>query len=490
MAIPKVFQVLKAMSGDELEALDMLVSAQKRASLKKLYKLIVKTETANLDKALAYMQVFGKKYIAANDYLWRNELRLLMNLIEKYTADKMMRAELDASNNLRSKYFLKYLLSKKLFPLISAESERIKEIAAKEYDYKTVADVCEIVAPYLSNFAWNDLDMQERMTANSLEYKDAASRQFLHTLRKTQIAITGSQLFKYKEEFRIEAAPPGIDQYLNEYEDAYSKFLSLKLLTFGTPLHIDPNNYIACLEHLHLHPNIPDAAKERFLLLNNLSGHYFFKHDYEEAFRYNSELVGLMDAVEPVLGIAAVYNYTSNLAHLGRYEEALACIRKHEKFIRQFPNQAERFDYIEASSYALMGDGKAFNASLPRNFEELSKMMQYHYRFLIALSFFMDKEYSLAISEVTNIERSIRSLKSDKLNYYDEVVIAAGHIREFFELYQEYKLNGNVARSKKKLEALDAQTQLFFTEHPMTAGLLFYRWMCDQLRLMKDKLGT
>jgi hypothetical protein len=191
--------------------------------------------------------------------------------------------------------------------------------------------------------------------------------------------------------------------------------------------------------------------------------------------------------VEPVYGIAAVYNYVSNLAHLGEYDEALACIKQYQKLIKEFPNQAERFDYIEASSYALKGDRLSFNASLPKQFDELSKMMQYHYRFLIALSHFMDKEFSLASAEVTNIERSIKSLKSDKLNYYEGMIDAAEHLNDFFDLYQEYKLNGNTPRLKKKLDQLNAKIKLFTNKNPMTAGLLFYWWMRNQVELIKSK---
>lgn len=129
MAVPKVFQVIKAMSVEELESFDVMIAGQKRATLKKLYKLVCKTDAdklEKLDKELAFMQLFGKKYTVENDYLWRNELRLLMNLIERYAAEKMMREELDAADNIRTKYFLKYLLSKNLFGLLTAESERLK----------------------------------------------------------------------------------------------------------------------------------------------------------------------------------------------------------------------------------------------------------------------------------------------------------------------------------------------------------------------------
>ncbi|MCW3124392.1 MAG: hypothetical protein JWO03_50 [Bacteroidetes bacterium] len=479
------------MNNEEIEALDLLVAAQKKVSLKKLFKLICKTEPANiekLDKELAYMQIFGKKYTAENDYLWRNELRLLMELVEKYGADKMMKEELDSSNNIRSKYFLKYLLNKNLYSLLSAESEHIKEAAIKQYDYRTVVDVCEIINPYLGNFAWNDLSMQEKMASNSAEYKESAGREFLHTYRKTQIAITASKLFRYKEKFKIEQPEPGLDVYFAQYEDPYSQYLSLRLLTIGTPQTINPESYRVCLEHLMQYPDIPNHTREQFLLLTNLAGYYFFRHDYEEAFGYNRELVKLVKVLDPVYGIAAVYNYMSNLAHLGQYDEALACVKEYESLIRQFPNQSERFDYMVASSYALKGDRVAFNASLPRQFDEMSKMMQYHYRFLIALSHFLDKEYNLAISEVTNIERSLRGLKSDKLNYYDEIIIASEHLNEFFDLYQDYKLNGNTPKLKRKIEALQIKTQVFISDHPMTAGLLFYRWMVNEVYLMKERL--
>lgn len=330
--------------------------------------------------------------------------------------------------------------------------------------------------------------MQEKMKLNSKTYYDAVNKEFLHSLRKAQIAVTGSKLFEYKEHFKIELPADGVAQYMAEYEDAYSRFLQLKMMTIAVPQTAEPERYLHCLEHLKQHPQIPNSIKERFLLLNNLSGHYFFNHEYEKAFQYNQELIEMADMVEPVFGIAAVYNYVSNLAHLGRYDETLSCIKKYQKQIREFPNQIERFEYIEASSYALKGDRVSFNASLPKQFDELSKMMQYHYRFLIALSHFMDKEYVLASAEVTNIERSIKGLKSEKLNYYDGILGAAAHLHQFFDLYQEYKLNGITPKLKRKVESLSEGIVQFAAQQPMAAGLLFYWWMRNQVEMIKSKI--
>lgn len=492
MAAPKVLQVLKSMSREEIADMDKIVAAQKKPSIKKLYKLLCKTapdQMDKLDKELTFIQVFGKKYTPESDYLWRNELRLLMDLIEAYAAQKVMLAELARSERLRDTYFLRYLIEKKLFSLIPAESDRLKEIATRAYDYGTVMAVCEMMNPFLGNFAWNDISMQERLAANALTYKEAASHHFLHSFRKAQISVTASQLFVHKGEFKVDLPSADIDAHFTAFEDPYSRYLTLRMETFGTPENMDPVKYRLCLDHLAQYPEIPGHSKESFLLLNNLSGYYFFRHDYEEAFRYNTELIKLADALEPLYTIAAVYNYMSNLAHLERYDEAIALAQKYDALIRQFPNQAERFAYIAASCYALKGDREAFNAALPRQFDELSKLIQYHYRFLIALSHFLDRDYALAINEATNIERSIKALKSDKLNYYDEIVSASEHLSAFFDLYQEYKLDGATPRFRKKLQALNDAIDHFNQSKRMTSGLLFYRWMVIQVRQLADKIA-
>lgn len=493
MAAPKVLQVLKSMSREEIADMDDIIALQKKPSIKKLYKLLCKTapdQIDKLDKELAFFQVFGKKYTADGDYLWRNELRLLMDLIEDYAAEKMMRAELARSERLRSTYFLRYLIDKKLFTLIPSESDRLKEMAAKSYDYSTVQVVCDLMNPFYGNFAWNDIAMQERLATNAETHREAACHNFLHNFRKAQISRTACQLFKHKGEFKVQLPEADVDAHFAPYEDPYSRYLTLRMETFSTPQNMEPDKYRRCLEHLARHPEIPDHKKESFLLLNNLSGYYFFRHEYEKAWQYNTELINLVEALEPVYGIAAVINYVSNLAHLERYDEALAILRKYDSLIRQFPMQMERLAYIQASCYALKGDREAFNASLPRQFDDLSKIMQYHYRFLVALSHFLDRDYALAISEATNIERSIKALKTDKLNYYDEIVTASEHMSMFFELYQECKLDGATARVKKKITGLNSDIIRFTEANRMTSGLLFYRWMVIQARQLADKMES
>ena len=492
MASPKVFLLIKSMDSDDLMAIDKVVSSHKRPSLKKLLKLINNTDASaidKLDKAFAYAQVFGKKYTAQQDYVWRNELRLLMDIAEEYVAGKMMKEEWVSSEALRSRYFLKYLVSKNLYPLVLSESERLKKDAAAAYDYNSVIDACAILFPYLDNHSWNNTDAQEVMEVNNSEYSDAINRLYLQSHRKAQIARYGSTLYKYKENFKPVSPEPGLSRHFVEYEDPYTEYLSLRLLTMALPNMIDPEIYRKCLAHLERYPNIPRAQREKFMLLNNLSAYYFFRYDYEQALMYNKEQLGIMDQVEDGLAIMLVYNYISTLAHLERYDEAVAAIKDYQTFIRRFPNQTERFKYMEASCYALRGDKKMFNKLLPKQFDELSRMMQHHYRMLIAVSHFLDKEYALALTEVSNIGRSIKNQKSEKLNYQDGVSVAAEHLGIFFDIYQKYQLDGDRHKANKKIDAFENEIGAFMTSQPLSGGLLFYMWMRKQLSGLKEKIS-
>jgi hypothetical protein len=174
---------------------------------------------------------------------------------------------------------------------------------------------------------------------------------------------------------------------------------------------------------------------------------------------------------------------------MGRYDDVLSTIAEHKNFIRQFPNQVERFRYIEASSYALKGDKVNFNKIVPKQFDELSKMMQQHYRFLIAISHFLDGEYALAETEVNNIERGIKALKSEKLNYHDGALVASEHLGIFFDIYQKYQLDGDKVRTGKRIEALEKLIQEFVSTQHLSGGLLFYIWMRKQLSKLKEKVS-
>jgi hypothetical protein len=332
------------------------------------------------------------------------------------------------------------------------------------------------------------METQEVAEKNNIEFQEALNKYYLQTYRRTQRSSYGSKLFKHKENFKQVTPEPGLSQHFGDYEDAYSRYLALRLLTIALPDAIDPDIYVRCLAYLDQHPDIPDATGERFMLLNNLSAYYFFKYDYEQALYYNEEQLKIKDRIDGRLVILLIYNYVSNLAHMERYDEAIEQIREHQSLIRQFPNQQERFNYIEASSYALKGNKDMFNKLLPKQFDDLSKMMQHHYRFLIAISHFLDREYTLAITEVNNIERGIKAL-NEKLNYHEGALVAAEHIGIFFDLYQRYQLDGDKPRTLKRIESLEKQVHEFVTTQRLSGGLLFYIWMRKQLDRCKEKIS-
>ena len=61
----------------------------KKQRLEKLYKLIITAKNAEqLDKSLLFKKIFAKTYSEKNDYLWRNEIRVLKEELESFLVEK------------------------------------------------------------------------------------------------------------------------------------------------------------------------------------------------------------------------------------------------------------------------------------------------------------------------------------------------------------------------------------------------------------------
>lgn len=75
-----------AMYGKEVE---IHLAGSKKLRTQKLYKLITTAKNEEqLEKSLLFKKLFGKIYSEKNDYLWRNELRLLKEEIETFLIKK------------------------------------------------------------------------------------------------------------------------------------------------------------------------------------------------------------------------------------------------------------------------------------------------------------------------------------------------------------------------------------------------------------------
>lgn len=84
--IAKLVQKIESHYANEIQK---HFSVSKKQRVEKLYKLIATAKNEEqLDKSLLFKKLFGKSYSKKIDYLWRNEIRLLKEELEKFLIQK------------------------------------------------------------------------------------------------------------------------------------------------------------------------------------------------------------------------------------------------------------------------------------------------------------------------------------------------------------------------------------------------------------------
>ena len=78
----KLYTIIDSLKGNQLNLLEKSLKDDKRKSLYLLFQLLKKSGTLNIDREALFYKLFKKKYTTENDYVLRNEMRLLVEKIE------------------------------------------------------------------------------------------------------------------------------------------------------------------------------------------------------------------------------------------------------------------------------------------------------------------------------------------------------------------------------------------------------------------------
>ncbi|HQD12964.1 MAG TPA: hypothetical protein PLW43_08475, partial [Chitinophagales bacterium] len=185
----------------------------------KLYKLIVTAKNAEqLDKRLLFKKIFTKTYSDKNDYLWRNEIRILKEELENFLIRKE-HAFISKNNAAYNDWLLMQAFDKLKF--IDGLDEKY-DILLKEKDsyasYSFVLDACML---QLSNLTHKIPDITKRSKA----YQEPidATKQVLKDLVSASVArlnvyTSYYNWISYHHQYK-ERAP----LILNEYHFALEK---------------------------------------------------------------------------------------------------------------------------------------------------------------------------------------------------------------------------------------------------------------------------
>lgn len=419
---------------------------------------------SGLPKAQLFQLVFERAYERRDDYLLRNELRLLGQRLRKFLADQYPAPpSLDRDLNLLRTY-----LARSAWALFEQDWRRTQKVAHQRQDWPALLQLARLWADYQQQkaeprpeaFAQLLTLLDQAQTFNhALHEEQGAELDLLQALAKRYLRILGGQAHTHE----VPALPvrPVAEFYqtLQQSHLAAQPAARLQLL----------------LQAQQLQPQIltlrPQLAHSIIALNTNIGLEYFLARDFVLAQQYYDIALGLLHQFSDFPRAWDVrFNAYSNMLFAGHYTAAFR-LYKHDFPPKDLPQRLHyRFPYLVA--LACLFNRQPASALQILNSLQLYRRpnVDYFYaRLLYACAFTAENDPDNALRELRNIYQSQRR----RLSPSASVNLTADLLRQYLNTQAQA-----IPRLQKEAaaKALVAQIQSYIQQSPQLDSLPL-RWL-------------
>ena len=461
-------------------------SIVKKQRLEKLYKLITSAKnTEQLDKSLLFKKLFAKTYSEKNDYLWRNEIRILKEELESFLVEKE-HEHFSKNNRAYNDWLLMHAYDKLKF---SDGMDEKHETLLKEKDeyasYNFVLDACLL---QLNNLNHKVPDLKKRMSEYPAQIKD--SKQVLNDMvsaycAKLNIQSTYFNWMSYNhkleqrealilDEFQTILEKNPISNFYNHFSQSFT-------------ISEDPNSFKNQLKHLNeaieiiepLYKKNKLLHEARFLVLmakgREISsfGYFFEAHEILSKIKADADKLNVHNKT------IFYVNYITNLVKCKFYKEALHTLEN--EFTIENALYKNMLLYNRLLCYLFLRDTKNLATYITYDLDAAPFPQNYMLKMIKSAYFYLIGEYETALSIINSLMQAKSS--SDNMQYYQPVAVI------FKKLYTVSQKNSLLKKwSEKDIKSLQDSIHEFEETAPAEFKLVStYLWLKDEIELNLTK---
>lgn len=367
-----------------------------------------------------YRSVFGKQRTPANDFLLRNELRLLNRKLEIFFAMQQVGRAKDPFESEKSWLFLNALLDRSSYALFEKEWMREFRRCEEEGDIASLLRLAELHLDYSvrhrrispSGLAGllSELERIELLSRRLQEHRIARTRLYRAQLARQRSESDRSVPLEEIPSPHFSISPEN-DPFLGYAESARKAYLSRGEETIAYMQ--DALSFLEkCL------PGELDIRRARTQLRAQIALEYFLRGQYAEADRYYKALLPDAPAVNDPMRLASLYlNYISNLVRMEKFADALRFIAASEKNFAPFPEFRQRIASLAAMCCIYTGKIREAKAFISAEIAEAKQDTLVYLRLALAIVFYLQKKYELAVRELGNLQHSLRQAETRFARY-------------------------------------------------------------------------
>jgi hypothetical protein len=405
-------------------------STKKRAH--KLYQLIVEAKNIHqLEKELLFKKLFTKSLTDKNDYLWRNELRVLKEELQSFLVEMEHH-----HNNKNNPAYTDWLLIKAYDRMrfqegIKEQQDTMRKQSDEAASYPFTLDA-DVIA--LLNFMYAQNDMKKMLEgfptylAQAVESLNQLNAQYLSRLNSyiaqynlvSEHHQNSSKIELFNNSYSIQLPASSISNFFNHYAFSFS------------------NTFEEKIDHLEkaLIAIAPIAAYNKTYQTNEtiikislgreLSANGFFEKAHTMLF----ETKALIDEKYPQYRTAFYSNYITNLTKSKRYEEALYVMDN------EFETDNAYYQSMLLQNrllcYLYLRDTKNLEKYISYDLDSAPFPINYTLKLIKSYYFYQMKEYDVALQIVSNLLQTKDA--TDRMVYYQPI---AQLYKKFYQTAQK-----------------------------------------------------
>lgn len=474
-------RILASLSAAELRQLDDVVGNTKRTATKVLYTLLKQLRKRNeiSDKEHLFQKLFNRPWSRKEDYLLRNELRLLNEKIHEILIQVEQEKEMKRLPALQDQFLLRALLHRRLLPEFEEEFPRAYSNAVQQLDYTNARSINDLRYEYLMLYC--------EITPERMEQAHQTMLQNLSNLKHT---------------YRSDVAVNQHNRVVCEQTlGAMGKPMPTTTIGADTDLSNTTNPFIEFYEQAsHAHQSLGAtridharrAAEQISIVAELFPNHTVWgftilassllvEHRYSEAKEVFQSALEFIQTHQLSPPPDMLFNYASTLMKLREFDRVLTLIDQYNPIIKDRPKVHFRFESLRCFCYIFLRQPTQALDAIPPAITQRPESEYQYFRFLYLIIPYLRDDLESAIREARNFNDYFTRHKDALLYPKEKQVVAL--FRTFFVAIAD---STDPQMLNRSLANIQQQLQEFTSGSPEYQGSLYLRWLQEEIERVLD----
>ncbi len=421
----RTLELLKGLTEKELKLIEAKVLTGKRKSLVPLLKELKKFRTTDNepDDAELFRKTFGKPYSKNKNYLLRNELRLLNEIIYNYLVEVAFNQHLTKNPGAYNQWLLQSFYNRGMKSMFEADVEKSISVSLADNRPEESSVIFSLKSLWQIQNLPRSVEALKEQQQVIKQFKQEEERRFFFRIREAEAReafvqhlldyVEGKQ--RHNSDDARTSGQSVFDMSKLENSDWRARYLLLKK-------HAHQTKGILRIEILKEMQEIEEAPyfkgdyglNAQIVTLTNLALEYLLLEQFELADKYMEQCIERCCLLKQPVPIGNIQNYIANQVILKRYEKGIEIFKKFEDIILK-SRSAENILILAGFCYIFLNKPDQAMELVPVASKVNVNNMVVS-RLMIAIIFFLRGDYELANNECLNLKRSTYATSLEKKN--------------------------------------------------------------------------